>query len=471
MKSLTLSVLVAIAAYAAVLPAHAGVVHRYTVVIDPTLEHFDVSACFDGAAPAALVADDSAVLYLQQMQLRDPDAGKLEIDEWRAKLTSVPDNACVDYAVQLRPKTRGQQTGGPETRRIGRDLLTSIGDWLWRPAELAPADDIEVRFQLPEGVSVSAPWQQTGNAVFRTGTTPQKWPGVVAIGGFEMVAIEIPGARLNVALIDSPTPAQRDVLSRWIQRSASALTTVYGEFPVSQLQVVVVPVARGSEPVPWAYVARGGGMGVHLFVRSDLHEAVLMRDWTAVHEMSHLLLPYLESGDGWLVEGLPTYYQNVAMARGGLISPEEAWRRMYQGFESARQVGGEFTVYEAGQHLGRRGLYRRVYWGGAAYMLAVDLRLRETTGGAQTLGSALQKIQQCCLNEMVRWQGEDFVTRLDEVTGTRVFSETFEEQIKSRPFPEYDKLFERLGIHILGGHPIFVDGVSAQYRNAIMAPR
>lgn len=463
--------LVAIAASFAALPAMAGVVHRYTVAIDPTLERFNVSACFDGAAPAALVADDSAMLYLQQMRLRDPTAGKLELDNWRATLTDLPNDACVDYDVQLHPKTRGQQTGGPETRRIGRDLLTSIGDWMWRPAELAQGDDIEVRFQLPEGVSVSAPWRQTGNAVFRTGTTPQKWPGVVAIGGFETFAIDVAGARLNVAMIDNPTPAQREVLRRWIERSASSLRTVYGEFPVSELQVVIVPVTRGNEPVPWAYVSRGGGMAVHFFVRPDLRESVLMRDWTAVHEMSHLFLPYLESGDGWLVEGLPTYYQNVAMARGGLISPEEAWRRMYQGFESAREVGDEFTVYEAGQHLGRRGLYRRVYWGGAAYMLAVDLRLRETTGGAQTLGSALQKIQQCCLDEMFRWQGEDFVARLDEVTRTTVFSELFEEQIKSRPFPEYDKLFERLGIHMLGGHPIFVDGVSAQYRNAIMAPR
>ena len=104
-------------------------------------------------------------------------------------------------------------------------------------------------------------------------------------------------------------------------------------------------------------------------------------------------------------------------------------------------------------------------------MLAVDLRLREKTDGSQTLGTALQKIQQCCLGEMVRWDAEDFVARLDDVTGTVVFSQLFEEQIKSRPFPEYDKLYERLGIRILGGHPIFGDGVSAQYRNTIMAPR
>jgi predicted metalloprotease with PDZ domain len=104
-------------------------------------------------------------------------------------------------------------------------------------------------------------------------------------------------------------------------------------------------------------------------------------------------------------------------------------------------------------------------------MLAADLRLRELSGGSQTLGDALHEIHQCCLNEMYRWRAEDFVARLDAATGTAVFSELFEQQIQARPFPEYDALYERLGIRILGGHPIFVGGESARYRNAIMAPR
>jgi hypothetical protein len=468
------SVRLCLAALAALLPAlsaGAGVLHRYTVSVDSTLERFNISACFDGAAPDALVADDTASLYLEKMQLRDPASGTLELDDWHATLVNLPDDACIDYVVQLRPKRRGQQTGGPETRRIGRDLLTAIGDWMWRPAVLEPDDDIQVRFELPAGISVSTPWQQFGEGVYRAGATPRKWSGVVAIGGFERIEVDVPGARLHVVMIDGPKPAVRDFLTRWIGRSAMAVTQVYGVFPVSELQVVIAPASRGNTPVPWAYVSRGGGPAAHFFVRPDLPESTFMRDWTAVHEMSHLLMPYLEWGDAWLVEGLPTYYQNVAMARGGMIAPEEAWRRMNEGFESARKVGDEYTVYEAGQRLGRRGLYRRVYWGGAAYMLAVDLRLREISGGKQTLGGALQSIQQCCLDEMVRWNADELVARLDEITETSVFSELFEEQIKTRRFPDYEALYQRLGIQILGGHPIFVDGVSAQYRNAIMAPR
>jgi hypothetical protein len=449
----------------------AAPLHQYVVQVDETLERLSISACFDGAAPDRLIAHDTAMLHLERMRLRSPGTGALTVKDWEASLSGVADDACVDYIVQLKPETTGVQNGGPETRRVGRDLLTAIGDWFWRPAELAQGADIEIRFELPPGISVSTPWKRVADQTYRVGVTPRDWPGVVAFGGFEPVEIEVPGARLYVVMIDSPLPRIRESLIRWIERAAYAITTVYGVFPVAQLQVIVSPTPRGNKPVPWAYVARGGGPAVHLFVRPKFAAGEFMRDWSVVHEMSHLFLPYLEWGDAWLVEGLPTYYQNVAMARGGLIPPEEAWRRLYAGFEIARDVGSEYTVYEAGQRLGRRGLYRRVYWGGAAYMLAADLRLRELSGGKSALGDVLQEIRRCCLNGSYRWPAEDFVDRLDEVSGTKVFSSLFEQEITSRRFPDYQSVYDHLGIEILGGHPIFVDGTAAQYRNAIMAPR
>lgn len=451
----------------------AAVLHQYTVRVDSTLENLSVSACFDGTAPSKLVADDTASLYLDKMQLRDPGRGSLTVSGWEAALSDLPDNSCVDYEVQLRPETTGTQTGGPQTRRIGRDLLTSIGDWFWRPVTMPADADIEVRFELPAGVSVSAPWKTVDDnaRVFRVGPAPQNWPGVVAFGGFSPIEIAVPGARLRLIMIDSPRPVLREMLRRWIERAALAVTTVYGVFPVPELQVIVAPTPRGSKPVPWAYVSRGGGSAVHFFIRPHHAESEFMRDWSAVHEMSHLFLPYLEWGDAWLVEGLPTYFQNVAMARGGLIAPEEAWRRMYAGFESGKDTGSQYTVYEATRRIGKRGLYRKVYWGGAAYMLAADLRLRELGNGTSAFADALMGIRRCCLNGSYRWRADDLVAKLDASSGTSVLSELLDEQLKSRPFPDYQAIYERLGIQMLGGYPIFVDGPAAQYRNAIMAPR
>ncbi len=452
--------------------ASAGVLHQYTVRVDSTLERLAIAACFDGSAPQKLIADDTASLYLEKMQLRNAGAGSLTVKGWESFLSGVPENACVDYVVQLRPQTNGTQNGGPQTRRIGRDLLTSIGDWLWRPDALPADADIEIWFELPAGIAVSAPWKSVGdsNRTFRVGSTPRNWPGVVAFGSFAPIDIDVPGARLKLILIDNPLPPLRASLQRWIERAAYSLTTIYGVFPVPELQVIVAPTSRGSKPVPWAYVARGGGSAIHLFVQPNHNEYEFMRDWSVVHEMSHLFLPYVEWGDAWLVEGLPTYFQNVAMARGGLVSPEEAWRRMYAGFETAKNVGRRYTVYEASRRIGRRGLYRRVYWGGAAYMLATDLRLRELSNNKSALADALVEIRNCCLNGKYRWSADDLVAKLDVSSGTTVFSEMLTEQLKSRPFPDYDALYAKLGIRMLGGHPIFVDAPGAQYRNAIMAP-
>ena len=54
----------------------------------------------------------------------------------------------------------------------------------------------------------------------------------------------------------------------------------------------------------------------------------LRTDWTATHEFSHLLLPYVSRRDRWLSEGLASYYQNVLRARDGRLSETDAWRKL-----------------------------------------------------------------------------------------------------------------------------------------------
>ena len=49
----------------------------------------------------------------------------------------------------------------------------------------------------------------------------------------------------------------------------------------------------------------------------------ITNDWTAFHELSHLLIPYRGHGDLWFSEGLATYYQNIIQARAGVLSEAE----------------------------------------------------------------------------------------------------------------------------------------------------
>jgi len=56
-------------------------------------------------------------------------------------LGTVGENTCVDYEVKLQPAQSRVQTGGPETRRVGRDMLTSIGDWCGARTSRKPASN------------------------------------------------------------------------------------------------------------------------------------------------------------------------------------------------------------------------------------------------------------------------------------------------------------------------------------------
>ncbi len=442
---------------------------RYEVSVDPSLERLAVHACFDGRAPDALVAgSDGARFYLESMRIGErliEPAGDMVV------LGATGENACVDYQVKLQPAQTSVQAGGPESRRVGRNMLTSIGDWLWRPQE--PGADIELTFQLPSGVEVSAPWQRKPGSearpVFLAGTTPYNWPGVVAFGRFAPRDIEVPGADLHVAMLNV-TEAQQAQLEKWIASTARNVALLYGRFPVASLQVVVAPTPRGRGPVPWAYVSRGGGPAVHLFINAARPPEEFERDWSLTHEMSHLFLPYVVSRDAWLFEGIPTYLQNVLMARGGAISAEQAWQRMRSGFQSGERTAPELNLARANERVAH-GIYLRVYWAGAAMMLAADMQLRNQTGGKHSLDTALERLSRCCTSEERRWSAQEIIAGLDESTGTTVFGDLVRAQFAAEGFPDYETSLARAGVRFDGPQVEFdASAPWAAEREALMRP-
>jgi hypothetical protein len=427
--------------------ADAGI-PRYQVTVGDSLDRLDVRACFPGSTPEALVpGTEGAHSYLERIRLPRNPAGPLPATD-RIDLAGLPADACIEYRVQLQAARGGTQTGGAESRWVGRDLLTSLGDWLWRPASMP---DVEIAFRLPAGIGVSAPWTGIDAATFRTGPTPVDWPGVVAFGRFTERRIEAPGAVLRLAILDSPPEPQQAWIERWITEAARNTATLTGRFPVEALQVIVAPTPRGSGPVPWAYVARGGGPAVHLFINPAHSPEAFGRDWSATHEMSHLFLPYLVKRDDWFTEGLPTYLQNILMARGGAIDEREAWKRMIVGFQRAEKIANGLSLARASERAGVGGIYQRVYWGGAALMLEADLRLREESGGVASLASALQALPRCCAEPQRRWTAAELAEELDRATGYPIFGALLRQRLDDPAFPDFKAVLVRAGVTVAGG--------------------
>ena len=350
-----------------------------------------------------------------------------------------------------------------------------MGDWLWRPAEFEQGSDVELSFVLPVGIAVSVPWQRTvtdaGKPTFRLGPTPYDWPAITAFGRFAEREIVVPRARLRLVFLGDLTPAQHTRAEQWVRRAANNVITLYGRFPVDSVQVIVTPTLYGGGPVPWAYISRGGGAGVHLFIDPARAPEEFDRDWTLTHEMSHLFLPYVAARGAWLFEGLPTYLQNVLMVRGGAIEPQEGWSRLITGFQRGARAGTGLNLAEASERIAVRGNYLRVYWAGAAMLLDADLRLREITHGRHSLDTALAGLAECCLAPERRWRADELIAMLDRITGTTVFGDVMREQFESEDFPDFKRVLVRAGVTVKAGEVVLDPAApGAPFREALMRP-
>lgn len=451
-------------------------VHRYAVSTDEDLRSLRVKACFAGPPPAQLVVEslDAASAFIEGKAAGSPR--RLAPNGTELSLKGVPDDGCIEYSVNLGGGQGKHDHSGNSTRRIGKDVFTEVGLWFWRPAVLTESEDLEVSFLLPDGLSVSAPWRPVAGAkvpTYRVGRGAYDRPASVAIGRFREVPLEVPGAMLRLAVLDGAPPPDTAGMTDWIRDAAMSVASIYGRFPVPSPQVLVMPGARAQEPTPWAYVLRGGQAAAHFFVNQRRPLVEYVEDWTAPHELSHLLLPYVTSNDAWLSEGMATYYQNIVRARSGAITPAEAWQRMHAGFRRGQDWGANKsqTLAQATERMFRDGGYMRVYWQGTAILLAADVELRRQSGGTQSLDSVLEAFGACCLDPDPEWTARKVFDKFDEISGTTIFRQQYEAHVQAPGFPSLEDLYGQLGLEALGGKLALMNEAPLKaIRDAIMAP-
>lgn len=284
-------------------------------------------------------------------------------------------------------------------------------------------------------------------------------------------AIRAGDTRLRVRIENPPDAARVAQLRRWIDECANAALTSSGRFPLRDalVRIRLVPRrGRDASPVPWGQTRRDDGVSVLLYVRDDASYQELRDDWTAVHELSHLMHPYLGDDGRWLAEGLASYYQNVARARAGLLDGDEAWRRIEAGFQRGRKVGAGARMDQIGRS---RGSTMRVYWAGAAFWLDVDLALRREQ--RTDLDRVLAQYARCCLDGNAQVEPEDFVAALDRAGGNGVLARLYRHYAAMQDFPSQDEAYRALGLQRAdNGELRFSDRPDAlRLRRAIMAPR
>ena len=192
---------------------------------------------------------------------------------------------------------------------------------------------------------------------------------------------------------------------------------------------------------------RDGGDSVELFIDERRPIEDFYDDWTATHEFSHLMLPFVRSQHRWISEGFAQYYQNVLLTRAGQYDELRAWQKLYEGFERGRKSRPELSPNEAA----RRGVgaaTMKIYWSGAIIALLADVELRQRSDGHESLDYALDHLQRCCLPAATSWSGTELFEKLDSFVAEPVFMPLYRQYADSKGFPDIEPIFERLGVEV-----------------------
>lgn len=278
------------------------------------------------------------------------------------------------------------------------------------------------------------------------------------------------GRQLQLLLSNRFDPAMQANLVEWAQYIAQALHQVYGHWPRRQWQISAAPAsASASDPIPWAQVHRDKVDRVEFFTSANASSEELQRAWTGYHELAHLLIPYQGWGDAWFSEGLASYYQNILQARSGLLSEQQMWQKLYDGFQRglAETQFSKQPLQVVSDNMRTNGGYMRVYWSGAWYFLAADTRLRLQSGGRRTLDDALLKLNVCCADQKL--SVPQIVDQLDQLNRVVLFNTLYEEVASSMEVPAFQGIFASIGIDIINGKvQLQQEGPGARLRQQII---
>lgn len=252
--------------------------------------------------------------------------------------------------------------------------------------------------------------------------------------------------RVYIQYASTLDKSERQQIYMWLKQIADALLTVYGEWPKDKFNITIQHGSSSHSPVPWGQVTRGKPDNVLLVVNPESSIQEITNDWTAFHELSHLLIPYRGYGDLWFSEGLATYYQNIIQARAGVLSEAELWNKLASGFERGRKQNqwSQKNLAEISDNMRKYRNFMRVHWSGVHYWLTADIKLRQQSQNKLTLDNLLKQLKTCCQQKSM--SATEIVEQLDQLAGSDIFKPLFLEYRVSHVMPDYQPTLTGLGV-------------------------
>ena len=374
-----------------------------------------VNACFDMKQSLILDNQDRelsrALLNARQVQ-RD-----VKQRDFRIQFNPLY-GKCIDYQISLNAKGRWPYLFENSS------LILPTALWFWSNDQISTSR-FSVKDESGNSLNFHMPWPET-DGIYQTNSTNRSWTSRTLIGNLRSHTLGFKRQReINITLLGSTNKREQEWLN-WLLQTANAVETAFGRLPLKQTNVLLMPAnSVGKSPVPWGEVQRGGMPSVHFFINTERPIKDFEQDWTASHELSHLFVPKISWRDRWLSEGIASYYQNVLRARAGILSTEQAWKKLREGFARGRRDFNGRSMRQVNKTM-------HLYWGGVAIYFLADLKLREQ---GTSLDETLQKLSHCCLPSPQTWSAEAYMEKLDSLSDTKVFTHLLDNEARNKQFP------------------------------------
>lgn len=332
-------------------------------------------------------------------------------------------------------------------RRVGEATLSPALAWLVHPS---PRTDVPVtvRVHTPNAVEFISGMNATDESgrsfAFRSYDLDEG--SFTAFGPIRRYRVDVAGkdaktpGRLDVAVLGKTKYAMPDATMRaWVSDAAEVVTPLFGRFPVDRATLFVVP-AKGEQEVVFGKVLSLAGASVVLVMGDRMPSSARYDDWVLVHELFHLGFPTFRGEGRWLGEGLATYYEPILRARAGWMSEGEVFRQFVRNMPRGMPQRGSAAA------LTKRDDLDSIYWGGALFCFAADVRIREETRGKHSLDDVMRAALARGGDATKVWSVADVMKLGDEVTGTNVLTEMYDRYAARGERIDLEGLLASLGI-------------------------
>jgi predicted metalloprotease with PDZ domain len=377
----------------------------------------------------------------QLLQVTPGEAGS-----WRV---GVPDGTALElsYSVNLTHDAHDwDPAGGVDARPA---VLDSAVVWITKAFIIAPPIDsltATVRFVVPDGDRVSAPWMPVEGAshAFRTTSLDELYDNAMVIG--RHLHRELREGDLRVVLAIDPAMAAEDAaVTDILARAVQAFRQILGG-PVRSSYLVALrrDVVDDGEAFTSSFV--------QVFRQPPDSARAVVWAGTLVHELFHVSTAQLDAVDQstveWFNEGFTEYMASRTLVRLGVITPAE-WRQKLAFYlsraESTRIWDRERPpLATAGAEKMRN--WRWIYGGGASLAAYLDIVLRDESAGRVGLDDVFRLMHERFGRTGRRYTGADVIQAVGDVSG-RDWNDFFTTYVLGNalalPLPE---ALSRLGI-------------------------